>query len=76
MDTVLRLTMTVEKQPSKKLTNEDASGAATRVVKKICCVCKEAKRIRDECIILNGEERCQAFIEAHKACLRSEGFQV
>ncbi|OLP85244.1 Protein URA2 [Symbiodinium microadriaticum] len=31
---------------------------------------------RDECITMNGEEKCKAFIEAHKQCLRAEGFDV
>lgn len=44
--------------------------------KKICCACPESKKARDECIVINGEEACQSFIEAHKVCLRSEGFNV
>ncbi|WIA20688.1 hypothetical protein OEZ86_004649 [Tetradesmus obliquus] len=46
--------------------------------KKICCACPDTKRLRDECIATNGEENayCQALIEAHKACLRMEGFNV
>lgn len=44
--------------------------------KKICCVCKPTKQVRDECIVLNGEERCKDFINAHNQCLRSEGFEV
>lgn len=44
--------------------------------KRICCVCKDTKSIRDDCIVRNGEERCQDFISAHNQCLRSEGFEV
>lgn len=44
--------------------------------KKICCVCKPTKQVRDECIVLNGEDKCRAFIDAHNQCLREEGFQV
>lgn len=44
--------------------------------KKICCACPESKKARDECIVLNGEEACKQFIEAHKVCLRKEGFNV
>jgi cytochrome c oxidase assembly protein subunit 17 len=44
--------------------------------KKICCVCKPTKQIRDECIVLNGEDMCKAFIDAHNQCLRDEGFEV
>ncbi|GAM20008.1 hypothetical protein SAMD00019534_031830 [Acytostelium subglobosum LB1] len=44
--------------------------------KKICCTCPETKKIRDECIVMNGEDKCLGFIEAHKQCLRAEGFDV
>ena len=44
--------------------------------KKICCVCKETKSVRDECIVRNGEQKCRQFIEAHNQCLRAEGFDV
>ncbi|CAD7956865.1 unnamed protein product [Amoebophrya sp. A25] len=44
--------------------------------KKICCVCKDTKSARDECVVRNGETRCQQFIEAHNRCLRAEGFDV
>ncbi|PFH36337.1 putative copper chaperone COX17-1 [Besnoitia besnoiti] len=51
-------------------------GKVNSAGKKICCVCKETKAARDECIVLNGEENCKTFIEAHNQCLRSEGFDV
>jgi cytochrome c oxidase assembly protein subunit 17 len=44
--------------------------------KKICCSCPATKVKRDECIVMNGEEECKDLIEAHKVCLRSEGFTV
>lgn len=44
--------------------------------KRICCVCKPTKHARDECVVLNGEEKCKAFIDAHNRCLREEGFDV
>ena len=44
--------------------------------KKICCSCPATKGPRDECIVTNGEEHCKDLIEAHKACLRAEGFTV
>jgi len=44
--------------------------------KKICCACPETKTARDECIMVNGEEKCAELIEAHKKCLRAEGFDV
>jgi len=44
--------------------------------KKICCACPETKQARDSCIAERGEEACSDLIEAHKACLRAEGFNV
>lgn len=44
--------------------------------KKICCACPDSKKARDECIVLNGEDACKNLIEAHKQCLRTEGFNV
>jgi cytochrome c oxidase assembly protein subunit 17 len=44
--------------------------------KRICCVCKDTKKVRDECMLLKGEEQCGPEIEKHKVCLRSEGFDI
>mmetsp|Transcript_14788 Transcript_14788/g.30089 ORF Transcript_14788/g.30089 Transcript_14788/m.30089 type:complete len:80 (-) Transcript_14788:427-666(-) len=56
-------------------TESTATGTAAPK-KKMCCVCLDTKKERDECLVANGEEACKAFIEAHKKCLRSEGFDV
>jgi cytochrome c oxidase assembly protein subunit 17 len=32
--------------------------------------------LRDECIVEYGESACTKWIEAHKMCLRAEGFKV
>ncbi|XP_074299017.1 uncharacterized protein LOC141630023 [Silene latifolia] len=42
--------------------------------KKICCACPDTKKLRDECIVEHGEGACSKLIEAHKQCLRAEGF--
>ena len=44
--------------------------------KKICCSCPDTKAKRDECVVGSGESECADLIEAHKACLRHEGFTV
>jgi cytochrome c oxidase assembly protein subunit 17 len=44
--------------------------------KKICCSCPDTKQLRDECVVNNGEQSCADVIEAHKLCLRAEGFTV
>jgi cytochrome c oxidase assembly protein subunit 17 len=44
--------------------------------KKICCACPTTKQLRDECVVTNGPEACAEKIEAHKKCLREDGFVV
>ena len=46
--------------------------------KKICCCCPDTKKLRDECVVFKGLEHpdCLKMIEAHKVCLRDEGFDV
>nr|XP_016502184.1 PREDICTED: cytochrome c oxidase copper chaperone 1-like [Nicotiana tabacum] len=44
--------------------------------KKICCACAKTKKLRDECIVEHGESACEKWIEAHRICLRAEGFNV
>ncbi|RHZ81922.1 hypothetical protein Glove_116g55 [Diversispora epigaea] len=42
---------------------------------KPCCVCPDTKKERDECIFKYGDEvKCKDLIKAHKACMRSYGF--
>jgi cytochrome c oxidase assembly protein subunit 17 len=54
----------------------DSSVPVNKEGKKMCCVCPDTKRIRDECVLRDGEEQCQNEIEQHNACLRKEGFNV
>lgn len=51
-------------------------GKVGRSGKKICCSCPDTKQARDECVVENGPEKCADVIEAHKQCLRSEGFTI
>jgi cytochrome c oxidase assembly protein subunit 17 len=44
--------------------------------KKICCSCPDTKEVRDHCVVTKGEDKCADAIEAHKQCLRAEGFDV
>ncbi|XP_062015471.1 cytochrome c oxidase copper chaperone 1 [Rosa rugosa] len=48
----------------------------TKPKKKICCACPDTKKLRDECIVQHGEDACAKWIEAHKTCLRAEGFNI
>lgn len=43
---------------------------------KACCACPDTKRVRDACIVEQGEENCQDLIEAHKKCMRDMGFNI
>ncbi|ETI45799.1 hypothetical protein F441_09670 [Phytophthora nicotianae CJ01A1] len=62
-----------EKECTAKVTEGPVLGKSG---KKICCSCPTTKQARDLCIVNNGEENCKDIIEAHKVCLRSEGFTV
>ncbi|EDO07581.1 putative cytochrome c oxidase copper chaperone (COX17) [Babesia bovis T2Bo] len=53
-----------------------ASSSTLTTGKKICCVCKETKLARDECVAKHGEEQCKELIDLHNQCLRKEGFTV
>ncbi|GAW79958.1 cytochrome c oxidase copper chaperone [Plasmodium gonderi] len=59
---------------SAKKTNEETKGDMKK--KKICCVCLETKKLRDECIVKLGEEQCKKYIDDHNQCLRNEGFDI
>ncbi|CAA0808530.1 Cytochrome c oxidase copper chaperone 1 [Striga hermonthica] len=51
-------------------------GSDSKPKKRICCACPETKKLRDECVVEHGESACEKWIEAHKKCLRAEGFNV
>jgi cytochrome c oxidase assembly protein subunit 17 len=55
-----------------------AAPAPDKPKKKICCACPETKAPRDACTAEHGPESavCAPLIEAHKKCLRAEGFNV
>ena len=62
-----------------KMNNSSANTSNTGVGKsgkRICCSCPDTKQKRDECVVTNGESKCAAEIEAHKQCLRADGFTV
>ncbi|CDU16697.1 hypothetical protein YYC_03696 [Plasmodium yoelii 17X] len=55
-------------------TTEESKTCAKK--KKICCVCLDTKKLRDECIVNLGEEQCKKYINDHNQCLRNEGFDI
>lgn len=61
--------------PAQELRGKGRHPAAAT---QICCSCPETKAARDNCTIQYGPDakECQELIEAHKQCLRAEGFNV
>lgn len=41
-----------------------------------CCVCKETKSVRDQCLFDKDEEQCKVEIQNHNTCLASFGYSV
>ncbi|CAL9774289.1 unnamed protein product [Musa acuminata subsp. burmannicoides] len=68
------------KSPDPSATSQVLAAAGptpdSKPKKKICCACPDTKRLRDECIVENGEAACEKWIQAHLRCLRAEGFKV
>mgnify|MGYP002261644103 CR=1 FL=1 len=61
---------------ARNATDAAAPGEEAKPKCRICCACPDTRKDRDECVMHKGEEGCEEFIEAHKMCLRAEGFKV
>ncbi|KAK7405252.1 hypothetical protein VNO78_06451 [Psophocarpus tetragonolobus] len=68
--------LTIQESQKNECSVTVATGAESKPKKKICCACPDTKRLRDECIVEHGEAACAKWIEAHRLCLRAEGFNV
>ncbi|KAF8456062.1 cysteine alpha-hairpin motif superfamily [Kalaharituber pfeilii] len=57
--------------------NSTASTKPSTPTVKPCCVCKEEKSRRDECMLFstNGEADCKPTIEAYRQCMAGYGFK-
>lgn len=44
--------------------------------KRMCCVCKETKAIRDKCFVEKGPDACDLEVLKHIECLKAEGFEM
>ncbi|XP_053951027.1 cytochrome c oxidase copper chaperone [Anastrepha ludens] len=69
--------------PVKEVTQaavNSVTGAAPQPAEKpkckACCACPDTKKARDACIVERGEENCTSLIEAHKQCMRAQGFNI
>ncbi|KAI3643281.1 hypothetical protein MP228_012836 [Amoeboaphelidium protococcarum] len=62
----------------KKTESAAVTGGNEQKKLKPCCACPETKKARDECVLLKGDDdvECKKFIEEHKKCMRSHGFNV
>ncbi|GME26920.1 hypothetical protein GTA08_BOTSDO02348 [Neofusicoccum parvum] len=47
---------------------------------KPCCVCKDEKAARDECMLFsnsdNAQEACKDMVSKYKACMAGYGFNI
>ncbi|CAH2355482.1 cytochrome c oxidase copper chaperone [[Candida] railenensis] len=45
---------------------------------KPCCVCLDEKKLRDECLLFNGQEggKCNELIGKYKECMKGFGFET
>ncbi|KAL2051185.1 hypothetical protein ABVK25_008614 [Lepraria finkii] len=54
-------------------------GQAAAAVKP-CCVCKDEKASRDECMLFsnadNPQEACQGMVEKYRSCMKRFGFNI
>ncbi|OCK76263.1 hypothetical protein K432DRAFT_428844 [Lepidopterella palustris CBS 459.81] len=47
---------------------------------KPCCVCKDEKAARDECMLFstsdNAQQECQDLVSKYRTCMAGYGFQI
>ncbi|KAL8911532.1 MAG: hypothetical protein Q9172_007657 [Xanthocarpia lactea] len=52
--------------------------ASTKV--KPCCVCKDEKSARDECMLFSNsddpQKDCQSMVDKYRSCMRGFGFTI
>jgi hypothetical protein len=45
-----------------------------------CCVCKDEKASRDECMLFSTaqdpQRECEGMVEKYRSCMRGFGFQI
>ncbi|KAI9838626.1 MAG: hypothetical protein M1819_004940 [Sarea resinae] len=55
------------------------AGAASAKVKP-CCVCKDEKAARDECMLFsnsdNAQEHCTNLVDKYRSCMAGYGFKL
>jgi len=57
-----------------------ASGDESTAKVKPCCVCKDEKAQRDECMLFsrseNPQEDCKDMVSKYRSCMQSYGFNL
>lgn len=45
---------------------------------KPCCVCLDEKKVRDACLLKNGQDsgKCDDIISKYKVCMKGYGFEI
>ncbi len=47
---------------------------------KPCCVCKDEKAARDECMLFstsdNAQQECQSMVDKYRSCMAGFGFKI
>jgi len=66
-------------QPTNAAISNKPPGAAAEKVKP-CCVCKEEKQARDECMLFSTasdpQEGCKDLVGRYRACMKGYGFSL
>ncbi|SMQ45973.1 unnamed protein product [Zymoseptoria tritici ST99CH_1A5] len=66
-------------QPNNAAADLKPKGEAAAKVKP-CCVCKDEKAARDECMLFSNakdpQEACKDFVGRYRSCMASYGFNL
>ncbi|KAK5938170.1 Cytochrome c oxidase copper chaperone [Knufia obscura] len=68
--------------PPNNLASDLKSSADSKPAEKVkpCCVCKEEKVSRDDCMLFSRaddpQEDCKSMVDKYRDCMRGYGFKV
>ncbi|KFX92545.1 hypothetical protein V495_06056 [Pseudogymnoascus sp. VKM F-4514 (FW-929)] len=66
--------------PSASLAATSAPDSKPAAAPKPCCVCKEEKAVRDECMLFSKsndpQKDCASTIDKYKSCMAGFGFNL
>jgi len=71
---------TLPNAPSSSSSLPASNAAAETTKPKPCCVCKEEKQARDECMLFSRsdepQEDCRSMVDKYKICMKGYGFTI